>query len=190
MTRVNAHLSGVELERRYKEAADAVAKSHFHALWLLWCGYEVEEVAELLSFSTRWVWQLTKRYYEGGPDALGDQRVNNGSEPTILTPAALATLRERIKTAPDDGGLWSGPKVACWLAGYHGLQRVHDQRGWDALIAIGYSIQQPRPRHPQAATDDDRAALKKTLQMRRPGSSTSIPMRRSKSGRWTNIALG
>ena len=39
---------------------------------------------------------------------------------------------------------------------------MHDQRGWDALIAIGYSIQQPRPRHPGAATEEDRAALKKT----------------------------
>jgi hypothetical protein len=43
------------------------------------------------------------------------------------------------------------------------VRSVHDQRGWDALIAIGYSIQQPRPRHPDAATDEDRAALKKRL---------------------------
>ena len=49
------------------------AKSHFHALWLLSSGYEVEEVAELLSFSTRWVRALVKRYNEGGPAALGDQ---------------------------------------------------------------------------------------------------------------------
>jgi hypothetical protein len=41
------------------------------------------------------------------------------------------------------------------------VRSVHDQRGWDALIAIGYSIQQPRPRHPDAATEEDRAALKK-----------------------------
>ena len=29
------------------------------------------------------------------------------------------------------------PKIARWLAGFHGLKAVHDQRGWDALIAIG-----------------------------------------------------
>jgi hypothetical protein len=39
---------------------------------------------------------------------------------------------------------------------------VHDQRGWDALVAIEYSIQKPRPRHPKAAGEEDRAALKKT----------------------------
>jgi hypothetical protein len=44
---------------------------------------------------------------------------------------------------------------------------VHDQRGWDALIAIEYSIQKPRPRHPKAAGEDDRAELKKTAGRRR-----------------------
>jgi transposase len=190
MTTINAHLSSVELEERYKAARDPIAKSHFHAVWLLASGYEVEEVAELLSFSMRWVRELARRYNEGGPGALGDQRVNNGTQPTILTPAALCALRERIKTPPDDGGLWSGPKVACWLAGYHGLRSVHDQRGWDALIAIGYSIQQPRPRHPQAASADERAALKKTSNGRRPRSSARIRTPASKSGRWMNIALG
>ena len=44
MTTMVGHLSNEELEARYEAAADPVAKSHFHALWLLSCGYEVEEV--------------------------------------------------------------------------------------------------------------------------------------------------
>jgi transposase len=186
MTPIRGHLSSVELEARYEAAADPVAKSHFHALWLLSCGYEEDEVAELLSFSTRWVRELIRRYNEDGPEALGDQRVHNGTKPTILTPAALAALKERIKTPPDDGGLWTGAKIARWLAAFHGLKSVHDQRGWDALIAIGYSIQQPRPRHPQAASEEDRAALKKNSRPRWPRSGVRIRARRSRSGRWTN----
>jgi transposase len=186
MTTIRTHLSSFELEARYKAAADPVAKSHFHALWLLSCGYETDEVAELLSFSTRWVRELSKRYNEDGPEALGDQRVRNGTKPTILTPEALTALKERIKTPPDDGGLWTGPKIARWLANFHGLKSVHDQRGWDALVAIGYSIQQPRPRHPQAATDPDRTALKKSSKPRPPRNSASIRARRSRSGLWTN----
>ena len=189
MTTIKTHLSSVELEARYEAAVDPVAKSHFHALWLLSCGYDLEEVAELLSFSTRWVRALVKRYNEGGPEMLGDQRIHNGTNPTILTPEALTGLRERIKKPPDDGGLWTGPKIARWLTMFHGLKSVHDQRGWDALIAIGYSIQQPRPRHPDAATEEDRAALKKTYRRRPPRSSTSIRARPSKSGQWTNTAL-
>jgi transposase len=109
------HLSNEELEARYEAAADAVAKSHFHALWLLSCGYEVEEVAEILSFSPRWVRALLKRYNEGGAEVLGDQRIHNGTKPTILTPEALAALKERIKAPPDDGGLWSGPRLRAGL---------------------------------------------------------------------------
>ena len=188
MTTIKAQLRSFELEARYEAAADPIAKSHFHALWLLSSGYEVEEVAELLSFSTRWVRALSKRYNEGGPEALGDRRVDNGTKPTILTPDALAALKERIKTPPDDGGLWAGPKIARWLAKFHRLKAVHDQRGWDALIAIGYSIQQPRPRHPAAATEEDRAVLKKNSRPQLSRSGASIQARRSRSGRWTNTA--
>ena len=81
MAAINAHLSTVELEGRYETAGDPIAKSHFHALWLLSSGYDIDEVAEVLSFSTRWVRILIKRYNEGGPDRLGDQRVNNGVVP-------------------------------------------------------------------------------------------------------------
>jgi hypothetical protein len=76
MTTIVGHLSSDELEARYEAAADPVAKSHFHGLWLLSCGYEVEEVAEILSFSLRWVRALLKRYNEGGAEALGDQRIH------------------------------------------------------------------------------------------------------------------
>ena len=115
----------------------------------------------------RWVRLLRKRYNEQGPDSLGDRRQGNGSAPAILTPEALSSLKERLKTPPDDGGLWTGPKVARWLASFHSLKAVHDQRGWDALIAIEYSIQKPRPRHPNAAGEEDREALKKTARRRR-----------------------
>lgn len=79
-----------------------------------------------------------------------------------MTADALAALKGRLESPPDDGGQWTGPKIARWLAGFHGLKSVHDQRGWDALMAIGWSIQRPRPRHPDAADAADRARLKKT----------------------------
>jgi transposase len=189
MATIQKHLTSVELEARYKSATDPIAKSHFHALWLLSSGYAMGEVAKLLSFSPRWIRALINRYNEGGPEALGDRRAGNGAAPKILTLAALAALKQRIRTPPDDGGLWSGPKVARWLARFHGLAAVHDQRGWDALIAIAYSLQQPRPRHPAAADEEERAALKKSLRRRSPRNRASTRTPKSNSGRWTNIAL-
>jgi len=184
MTGLTAHLTSAGLESRYEAAADPVSKSHFHALWLVSEGYAVTEVARLLSFSARWVHTLIKRYNEKGPAALADLRSGNGATPRILTPEALAALKQRIASLPDGGGLWSGPKIARWLAEFHGLKAVHDQRGWDALVAVGYSIQRPRPRHPQAANEEDRAALKKSSRMRRPRSSASILKPPSNYGRW------
>jgi transposase len=129
MTTLATHLSLAALEQRYRGATAAIEKSHFHAIWLVAQGYEVGEVAELLAFSTRWVELLVKRYNEGGPDRLGDQRAKNGTAPTILTDDALAGLKARLARAPDDGGVWTAPKVARWLAQFHGRKRVHDQRG-------------------------------------------------------------
>ena len=81
MTGIEPHLNPAELEARYKTANDPIAKSHFHALWLLSLDYDRGEVAEILGFSTRWVIELVRRYNEGGPARLGDQRVNNGTKP-------------------------------------------------------------------------------------------------------------
>lgn len=157
MTAIASHLSAADLEARYKMAANAAAKSHFHAVWLLSLGYTAAEVAELLSFSVRWVRQLVKRYNEQGPDSLGDRRQGNGAAPAILTPEALSSLKERLKTPPGDGGLWTGPKVARWLAQFHGLKSVHGQRGWDALVAAGIPSKNrgraiPKPRAKRIAT--------------------------------------
>ena len=160
MTAIASHLSTAELEARYETAGDPVSKSHFHAVWLLSLNYKTEEVAAILSFSPRWVQRLVKRYNEHGPDCLGGRRLSNGTAPALLTPEALASLKERLKMPPGDGGLWTGPKVARWLASFHRLKSVHNQRGWGALIAVKYSIQRPRPRHPEAAGEEERAALK------------------------------
>src|SRR3954452_6681759 len=91
---------------------------------------------------------LLARYNAHGPEALGDLRRRNGSAPSVLRPELLARLPERLAAPPSDGGLWTGPKVARWMAGELGLAAVLPQRGWEALKAIKWSVQKPRPRHP------------------------------------------
>lgn len=66
MATIPAHLSMSEIDAGRRAAADPVAKSHFHALWLWSSGYEVEEVAELMLFSTRWVRALVKHTTRAG----------------------------------------------------------------------------------------------------------------------------
>jgi len=188
MARIVDHLPLEELEARYRAARDATEARHYQAVWLLAQGRTFLEVAAVLAFVPRWVEELAARYNAFGPEALGDRRRRNGRAASLLTEAALAALAERVRTPPDDGGLWSGPKAAAWMARHLGRARVHPQRGWEALKRIGWSIQAPRPRHPRAATPEQRAAFKggsMPLSLR-PGRRT--PTGRSRFGRRTSTA--
>src|SRR5918992_3048101 len=179
MARIVGHLPVEELEARYRAAQDVTTARHFQALWLLAQGRTVLEVAEVLAFVPRWVTQLAARYNASGPAALGDRRRRNGKAASLLTEAVLAALAERLKEPPADGGLWSGPKVAAWMARHLGLARVHPQRGWEALKRIEWSLQAPRPRHPRAATPEQRAAFKGGSMPLSPQPGQRIPTGRS-----------
>jgi hypothetical protein len=128
--RIIEHLSVAELERRYRAAQDVTEARHTQAIWLLAQGRTVLDVAGVLAFAPRWVEQLAARHDAHGPGVLGDQRRRNGRAASVLTERVLAALAERLKTPPDDGGRWTGPKVALWMARQLGVERVHPQRGW------------------------------------------------------------
>ena len=188
MARIVEHLSLRRLEARYRAAQDATEARHLQAIWPLAQGRTFLEVAEVLAFVPRWVEQLAARYNASGPAALGDQRRRNGKAASLLTPELLAALAERPERPPEDGGVWSGPKVAAWMARRLGLQKVHPQRGWDALRRLGWSLRSPRPRHPRAATPAQKAALKKSSPERWRGPGRRIPTGRSRSGPRTSTA--
>src|SRR3954453_21992552 len=95
--------------------------------------------------------QLAARPNASGPAALGDRRRRNGKAASLLTGDVLSALAARLKEPPEDGGLWSGPKVAAWMAPHLGLAAVHPQRGWEALKRLEWSVQAPRPRDPRPA---------------------------------------
>ena len=140
-----------ELEARFRAAKDVVERSHCQVVWLLAKGHSTADVAEIAALSPRWVNALARRYLAEGVEALGDRRRRNAGAKPLLSADDLEALRERLKSPPDDGGLWSGPKVARWIAARLGLVHVHAPRGWEALKKIGWSIQAPRPRNPKAA---------------------------------------
>ena len=120
MARIVGHLPVEELEARYRAARDVTTARHHQAIWLLAQGRTVLEVSEVLASVPRWVTQLAARYNALGPEALGDRRRRNGRAASLLTPDLLAALVERLKQSPEDGGVWSGPKVAGWMAAHLG----------------------------------------------------------------------
>ena len=181
MARVSEHLKVWELEDRFRSAKDGTEARHYQAIWLLAKGHTVPEVSELTSFGTRWLEQLLSRYNTRGPASLGDRRRANGRVPTVLTAEVLRRLELRLEVPPDDGGLWTGPKVALWMAGELGVEKVLPQRGWEALKALNWSLQRPRPYNPKAASEPEREAFKKNSarwSRKKPG---AIPTSRSRS---------
>ncbi len=188
MARIVEHLPVEELEARYRATRDVTEARHFQAIWLLAQGRTFLEVAEVLAFVPRWVEELAARYNALGPEALGDRRRRNGRTATLLTEAVLSALARRVRTPPEDGGVWSGPKVAAWMARRLGLQKVHPQRGWEALKRIDWSPQAPRPRHPRAATPEQRAAFKGGSRRRSRKPRRRIRTGPSRSGPRTSTA--
>jgi transposase len=188
MATVNEHLSLDDLQERYVSCGDVTAARHFQVIWLLARGHTVSQVSATTAFGERWIEQLLARYNAEGPDALGDLRRRNGASATILKPELLDKLRQRLGEPPPDGGLWSSRKVANWMAGELGLAAVAPQRGWEALKAIGFSIQTPRPKNPKSATPEEAAAFKKSSRTPSPRRPPSIPASQLRSSPRTSIA--
>src|SRR4029453_2301599 len=162
MAHVADHLSVSALEQRYRSCTDVTAARHVQTIWLLAKGHTLAEVPATVSFARRWVERLLARYNPPGAQTRGNLGSRKGTSPSVLRPDLLEKLKARLLEPPPDGGLWTSPKVAAWMAGELGLAEVLPQRGWEALKAIGWTVQKPRPRHPAAATPEEREAFKKS----------------------------
>src|SRR6187200_245245 len=150
-----AHLSRAELGQRYRAARSPVERSHLQIVWLLSRGRSEREVAQVTGYGRRWVGEVARRYEEGGPDGLGDRRRGNAGARPLLGAEDEAALRAALAEPPADGGLWTGPKVATWMAARLGRE-VRPQRGWDYLKKLGYSARRPRPRHAEVGERRER----------------------------------
>jgi transposase len=163
---LSPHASTEELEHRYRKAKDPVERSHRQIVWLLSEGRTTGEVCRVTGYSPGWVRQIARRYNERGVEGLGDRRhANPGArERALLDEEGQAQLREALLGPPPaslGGGMWSGPKVARWIAQRNGLEKVHVQRGFEYLRKVGRSPQVPRPSNAQGADASEREAFKK-----------------------------
>jgi transposase len=165
---LSPHASTQELEHRYRKAKDPVERSHFQIVWLLSEGRTTKEVCEVTGYSPGWVRKIARRYNERGVEGLGDRRHSNpgAKERALLDEEGQAQLREALEGAPPasvGGGMWSGPKVARWIAHRNGLEKVHVQRGFEYLRKAGMSPQVPRPSNAKGVSPSEREAFKKAL---------------------------
>ena len=146
------HLSAEELKQLYMKASDSVESRRYHLIWLVQRGRTLKQAAEVVGLNYDYAKDLLALYNRQGPDGLrnGRRRQYRRGRASLLNEEQLLHLQQRLQTPPEDGGLWSGPKVAAWIEQLTGREKVWPQRGWEYLKRCGYSLQRPRPRHAKA----------------------------------------
>jgi transposase len=170
----------------YRGERGAVRRAHLQVIWLLLSGEAASVVARVTGFSLRWIDKLVARWNAEGPAGLGDRRRGNGAAP-VLDAAGLAALAAALDEGPEDGGLWSGRKVAGWMSAYLG-RPVDPKLGLDYLHRLGFSRQWPRPRHAKAAGPEAQEAFKKSSPLRWTRPRPKRRAARSSCGPSTSIA--
>jgi transposase len=157
------HRTANQIRSRYRACRRPVEKVRWHAVWLLARtdrDRTPAEVADLVGLSAVTVRAVLHRWNAHGPDGVADRRKGNGAEPK-LTVRRRAALYAALQRRPPDGGLWTGPKVARYVRDRWRVT-VRPETGWRWLVALGFSLQVPRPTHPKAADRPTRRAGKKT----------------------------
>lgn len=132
------HLPVDEVARRYAQATHPVARRHWHLVGLVARGDQVPAAAREVGYTPAWAHVMIQRYNAEGPEGMGDRRQHNPGQPPLLTPALTRELRAVLAGPAPDGGVWTGPKVAGWMAGRLG-RPVWPQRGWEALQRSGFT---------------------------------------------------
>jgi transposase len=148
--KIQTEYTADELHERYRQAKDPVERTHWHILWLAKEGKMPQEIAELLGYTARWVRTVIGRWNERGEEGIRDHRQDAADSPMLLSQEEQEELRAALQHPPEDGGIWSGPKVAQWMGQRLG-RKVAPQRGWDYLQRLRYSSRVPRPQHVKAA---------------------------------------
>lgn len=149
-----------ELERRYRQASDPVARSQWQIVWLLARGAPSEQVGETTGYSLTWVYTVARRYNADGERGIGDKRHGNPGGGCVLNAVQQAELDRALEGAAPDGGKWTAAKVATWIAQRTG-RPVAVSTGWRYLRRLDRRRYRPRPRHANA-DPQAQAAFKKT----------------------------
>ena len=139
------HLPVEELKDRYRKSRDPVETKRWHLLWKVASGWTIKNSAVAVGISYGYAREVVKNYNEQGEKAVKNQRNKNrpyaGGRTPLLKEEQLQKLQEALKEKPEDGGQWTGPKVARWIEKEAGREKVWKQRGWDYLKKCGYSWQ-------------------------------------------------
>jgi len=129
-------LSRADIALRSTSASTAIERRRWQVIGLLADGAPLAEIVAATGCPPRTIRQIAQRYRERGPASLADGRQRSLGAAPILPEDQQRDLRQALQKRAPDGGVWTGPKVARWIAARTG-KRVHRQRGWEYLRRLG-----------------------------------------------------
>jgi transposase len=155
------HLTTEELKKRYRSCQKAQEKVRWHALYLISKGVVAAEAARRVGRASSWITSLARRYNEQGATSVERQKCEKPSHRSSIDEQLGRQLAKALEGAAPDGGLWTGVKVAAWIAEQTGRE-VHRVTGWRQIERLGFTLQTPRPENKRRASEEQQAEFKKT----------------------------
>lgn len=141
------HLSQEELKNRYRQALDTTESRRWHLLSLVATDWTIKRAAQVVGLNYDYAKEIVHRYNREGPTSVRNRNSDRQPPPakSLLTLDQQEELRQALQGPAPDGGLWSGPKVARWIAEKTGSEHIWPQRGWDYLKRLGIQWRNQNP---------------------------------------------
>jgi transposase len=156
------HASLEELEQGYRQAKDPIERSHWQIIWLFHQYQNAYTVADLTAYCADWIRKLVRRYNQEGIKSLEDLRHKNPGNPRVLSAEQQQALETVLLEKAKGKSLWSGKEVADWVKTTTGI-KISRVTGWSYLKRLDYTLQIPRPKHLDSASEVEKVAFKKNL---------------------------
>jgi transposase len=157
---LKAHLTTEELRQRYRSCQKPQEKVRWHALYLISKGVVAADAARRTGRASSWITSLTRRYNREGAQAVARKQSTKPSHRAKVDAKLGKELDKALRCVAPDGGLWTAPKVAVWIAEKSGRE-VHQTTAWRAMRRLGFSLQVPRPANKRRASIEAQAEFKK-----------------------------
>lgn len=125
-------LSRADIAARSVSAPTVGERRRWQVIGLLADEVPLAEIVAATGYRPRTIREIAQRYHAFGAAALEDRRAHSQGAPPLISVSLQHELWQALQKPAPDGGVWTGPKVAQWIAAKTG-KRVHRQRGWEYL---------------------------------------------------------